>query len=152
VRIQISFGSDNTKIDVRMNRDIEKEAGYAGERSGAKAATDDGAGPTVKDQVVGNTGSEKDADEGEAPATEGVASVETTIEEEIKALGHIKDLMDIRYQSDEGVSAENMIGSMHRHNMNYIKGEIITHGFIIRMGSSSVKDAPEESKKRGEIY
>jgi hypothetical protein len=121
-------------MDVRMTRDIEKEAGHTGERSGTKAATDDGAGPTVKDQVVGNEASTDDVDEGEASTTGDKTNLHSTINDEIKIL------IEAILLRGEISAPENLIGELHFLNMIHTRSKVLAHKMIIDMAAGAEVD------------
>jgi hypothetical protein len=134
-----------------MTRDIEKEAGHAGERSGTKATTDDRAGPTAKDQVIeGNEESINPVDEGEASTTEGKANLQTTIEDEINVLTEAI----LSRLPGETSAPESLIGELHFLNVMHTKSKVLAHKMIIDMaaGAGRRRTSGEKSENRKALY
>jgi len=115
-----------------MTRDIKKEARHARERSGTKAATNDRASPTVKDQVIGgNEESINPVDEGEASTTGGKTNLQTTIKDEIKIL------TEAILPRGEISAPENLIGELHFLNVIHTRSKVLAHKMIIEMAAGA---------------
>jgi hypothetical protein len=158
VRIQISFSNDNTKIDVRMNRDIEKEAVDAGVNAPIehqvapevrlpeeKLKTAKGGGgpdPTlVKGPTVGNEESTNN-DKREDPSTGGEKETfEAKFSREMNAL-----------VEGSSKSPEKLINALHINNIIYTMSKLLAHGMIFSIQTRSTSDDTEESKERKERY